>query len=106
VRVGLPHDSTMTLSPNQSSLSLDLTAAGGPRAVLFRCARLSRDQVDISLLLLALDTVLSGPPLSIRSPQESKAHISVADTTSFLIAAVVVALGSRILLAYRGSRWS
>src|SRR2546423_7318593 len=55
----------------------------GAAALLFSCARLSRDQVDIRFLLLALATILIGPRLSIPIPKV-KAHISVSDTFIFL----------------------
>ncbi|HEY0347273.1 MAG TPA: diguanylate cyclase [Pyrinomonadaceae bacterium] len=66
-----------------SQVYLWIITAAGAAALLFSCARLSRDQVDIRFLLLALATILIGPRLSIPIPKV-KAHISVSDTFIFL----------------------
>jgi diguanylate cyclase (GGDEF)-like protein/PAS domain S-box-containing protein len=66
-----------------SQVYLWTITAAGAAALLFSCARLSRDQVDIRFLLLALATILIGPRLSIPIPRV-KAHISVSDTFIFL----------------------
>ncbi|HEX7721613.1 MAG TPA: hypothetical protein VF397_05610, partial [Pyrinomonadaceae bacterium] len=66
-----------------SQVYLWTITAAGAAASLFSCARLSRDQVDIRFLLLALATILIGPRLSIPIPRV-KAHISVSDTFIFL----------------------
>jgi len=55
----------------------------GAAVVVFSCAHLSWDQVDIRFLLLALATILIGPRLSIPIPSV-KACISVSDTFIFL----------------------
>src|SRR4051812_20523126 len=46
-------------------------------------AHITRAQLDVRFLLIAIATVLIGPRLSIRIPQV-KAHISVSDTFVFL----------------------
>lgn len=66
-----------------SQVYLWTITAAGAAAFLFSCTRLSRDQVDIHFLLLALATILIGPRLSIPIPRV-KAHISVSDTFIFL----------------------
>src|SRR5256714_1595572 len=60
-----------------------LVTAAGAAALLFSCARLSRDKFNIRFLLLALAPILIGPRLSIPIPRV-KAHISVSDTFIFL----------------------
>ena len=59
-----------------------VTAAGGS-VVVFSAAHLTRRQLDVRFLLLALATVLIGSRLSIQIPRV-KAHISVSDTFIFL----------------------
>ena len=59
-----------------------VTAAGGS-VVVFSAAHLTRRQIDVRFLLLALATVLIGSRLSIQIPRV-KAHISVSDTFVFL----------------------
>jgi len=66
-----------------SQVYLWIITAAGAGALLFSCARLSRDQVDIRFMLVALATILIGPRLSIPIPRV-KAHISVSDTFIFL----------------------
>src|SRR5437868_8522077 len=77
-----PYDSTMTRTRISQVYLWTITAAGAG-ALLFSCAHLSREQVDIRFLLLALATILIGPRLSIPIPRV-KAHISVSDTFIFL----------------------
>src|SRR6266567_3650033 len=60
-----------------------LITAVGAGVVAFSIAHLTRNQVDVRFLLLALITVLIGPRLSIPIPRV-KAHISVSDTFIFL----------------------
>jgi diguanylate cyclase (GGDEF)-like protein/PAS domain S-box-containing protein len=60
-----------------------LVIAAGAAVLTFSGAHLTRDQIDIRFLLLALVTVLIGPRLSIPIPRV-KAHISVSDTFIFL----------------------
>jgi diguanylate cyclase (GGDEF)-like protein/PAS domain S-box-containing protein len=60
-----------------------LTTAVGAGVVAFSIAHLTRNQIDVRFLLLALITVLIGPRLSIPIPRV-KAHISVSDTFIFL----------------------
>lgn len=59
-----------------------VTAAGG-LVVVFSAAHLTREQIDLRFLLLALATVLIGSRLTIQIPRV-KAHISVSDTFVFL----------------------
>src|SRR5438105_1189906 len=77
-----PYDSTMTRTRISQVYLWTITAAGAG-ALLFSCARLSREQFDIRFLLLALATILIGPRLSIPIPRV-KAHISVSGTFIFL----------------------
>jgi diguanylate cyclase (GGDEF)-like protein/PAS domain S-box-containing protein len=77
-----PYDSTMTRTRISQVYLWTITTAGAA-ALLFSCARLSRDQVDVRFLLLALATILIGPRLSIPIPRV-RAHISVSDTFIFL----------------------
>ena len=51
--------------------------------VVFSAGHLTRHQIDVRFLLLALATVLIWPRLSIQIPRV-KAHISVSDTFIFL----------------------
>jgi PAS domain S-box-containing protein len=60
-----------------------IVIAAGVAVVAFSGAHLSRSQIDVRFLLLALATVLIGPRLSIQIPSV-KAHISVSDTFVFL----------------------
>ncbi len=60
-----------------------LITAVGAGVVAFSIAHLTRNQVDVRFLLLALITVLIGPRLSIPIPRV-KAHICVSDTFIFL----------------------
>src|SRR5882672_11023334 len=60
-----------------------LVTAAGASAVVFSAAHLTRGQIDLRFLLLALVTVLIGSRLSIQIPRV-KAHISVSDTFVFL----------------------
>ncbi len=60
-----------------------IVIAAGVAVVAFSGAHLSRSQIDLRFLLLALATVLIGPRLSIQIPRV-KAHISVSDTFVFL----------------------
>jgi diguanylate cyclase (GGDEF)-like protein/PAS domain S-box-containing protein len=60
-----------------------LVIAAGVAVLVFSGAHLSREQMDIRFLLLALVTVMVGPRLSIPIPRV-KAHISVSDTFVFL----------------------
>jgi diguanylate cyclase (GGDEF)-like protein/PAS domain S-box-containing protein len=60
-----------------------LVIAAGAAVFAFSTTNLTRDQIDIRFLLLALITVLIGPRLSIPIPRV-KAHISVSDTFIFL----------------------
>lgn len=57
--------------------------ATGLAVVVYSAVHLTRQQIDIRFLLLALITVLVGPSLSIKIPRV-KAHISVSDTFIFL----------------------
>jgi diguanylate cyclase (GGDEF)-like protein/PAS domain S-box-containing protein len=60
-----------------------LIIAAGVAVLVFSGAHLSREQLDIRFMLLALVTVMIGPRLSIPIPRV-KAHISVSDTFVFL----------------------
>jgi diguanylate cyclase (GGDEF)-like protein/PAS domain S-box-containing protein len=60
-----------------------LVTAAGATVVVFSAAHLTRGQIDVRFLLLALVTVLIGSRLSIQIPRV-KAHISVSDTFVFL----------------------
>lgn len=60
-----------------------LIIATGAFVVAFSAAHITRQQVDVRFLLLALATVLIGPRLSIKIPRV-RAHISVSDTFIFL----------------------
>ena len=77
-----PYDSTMTRTRISQVYLWTITTAGAG-AVLFSCARLSREQFDIRFLLLALATILIGPRLSVKIPRVN-AHISVSDSFIFL----------------------
>src|ERR1041385_1961785 len=55
----------------------------GAAVLIFTAARLTYDQIDYRLILLAVVTILVGPRLSIPIPRV-KAHISVSDTFIFL----------------------
>lgn len=66
---------------NQIYVWLIITA--GVTVTTYSAARLTRDQVDIRFMLLALITVVIGSRLSIPIPRV-KAHISVSDTFLFL----------------------
>ncbi|HYW71299.1 MAG TPA: diguanylate cyclase [Pyrinomonadaceae bacterium] len=57
--------------------------AAGAAVLVFTSARLTREQVDVRFLVLAIVTILIGPRLSIPIPRV-KAHISVSDTFIFL----------------------
>lgn len=57
--------------------------AVGAAVVAFSITHLTRSQIDIRFLLIALVTVMVGPRLSIPIPRV-KAHISVSDTFIFL----------------------
>src|SRR5256714_10332758 len=60
-----------------------LITVAGAAALIYSGLHLTREQLDIRFLLLALFTVLIGPRLSIPIPRV-KAHISVSDTFVFL----------------------
>src|SRR5205814_10268770 len=60
-----------------------LIIAAGTVVLVYSGLHLTREQLDIRFLLLALFTVLIGPRLSIPIPRV-KAHISVSDTFVFL----------------------
>src|SRR2546429_4999714 len=60
-----------------------LIIAAGTAVLVYSGLHLTREQLDIRFLLLALFTVLIGPRLSIPIPRV-KAHISVSDTFVFL----------------------
>ncbi len=60
-----------------------LVTATGASVVVFSAAHLTKRQIDLRFLLLALVTVLIGSRLSIQIPRV-KAHISVSDTFVFL----------------------
>ncbi|HJZ79996.1 MAG TPA: diguanylate cyclase [Pyrinomonadaceae bacterium] len=60
-----------------------LVIAAGLAVTAYSLAHVTRAQLDIRFLLIALATILIGPRLSIRIPQV-KAHISVSDTFVFL----------------------
>ncbi len=60
-----------------------LVTAAGASVVVFSAAHLTKRQIDLRFLLLALVTVLIGSRLSIQIPRV-KAHISVSDTFVFL----------------------
>jgi diguanylate cyclase (GGDEF)-like protein/PAS domain S-box-containing protein len=60
-----------------------LVIASGICVIAYSGAHLTRAQLDVRFLLIAIATVLVGPRLSIRIPQV-KAHISVSDTFVFL----------------------
>src|SRR5215471_20284499 len=57
--------------------------AVGAGVLVFSFAHLTREQLDVRFMLLALATVLIGPRLCIPIPRV-KAHISVSDTFVFL----------------------
>jgi diguanylate cyclase (GGDEF)-like protein/PAS domain S-box-containing protein len=60
-----------------------LVTVAGAAVLIYSGLHLTREQLDIRFLLLALFTVLIGPRLSIPIPRV-KAHISVSDTFVFL----------------------
>src|ERR1041384_1503853 len=60
-----------------------LVVAAGALVLVYSGLHVTRAQVDVRFLLLALFTVLIGPRLSIPIPRV-KAHISVSDTFVFL----------------------
>ena len=60
-----------------------VVTAAGAAVLVYSALHLTREQLDIRFLLLALFTVLIGPRLSIPIPRV-KAHISVSDTFVFL----------------------
>lgn len=60
-----------------------LVIAAGASVVVFSAGHLTRQQIDVRFLLLALATILIGPRLCIQIPRV-KAHISVSDTFIFL----------------------
>src|SRR6059058_578197 len=60
-----------------------LITAAGAVVLAYSGLHLTREQLDIRFLLLALVTILIGPRLSIPIPRV-KAHISVSDTFIFL----------------------
>lgn len=66
-----------------SQIYLVLTIAAGAAVLAYSGLHITREQLDIRFLLLALFTVLIGPRLSIPIPRV-KAHISVSDTFVFL----------------------
>ncbi len=66
-----------------SQIYLVLTIAAGAAVLAYSGLHITREQLDIRFLLLALFTVLIGPRLSIPIPRV-KAHISVSDTFIFL----------------------
>src|SRR5262249_19311876 len=66
-----------------NNLYVWIIITAGSAVLAFSGAHLSRDQLDVRFLFLALITVLVGPRLSIRIPRV-KAHISVSDTFVFL----------------------
>ncbi len=75
-------DPTMTRN-RTNQIYVGFITAVGAGVVGLSIAHLTRDQVDVRFLLLALATVLIGPRLSIPIPRV-KAHISVSDTFIFL----------------------
>src|SRR5262245_48418734 len=60
-----------------------LVITTGTVVVAYSAAHLTRDQIDIRFLLLALVTIVIGSRLSVPIPRV-KAHISVSDTFLFL----------------------
>ena len=60
-----------------------LVIAVGLAVTAYSAAHVTRSQLDVRFLFIALATLLIGPRLSIRIPQV-KAHISVSDTFVFL----------------------
>jgi diguanylate cyclase (GGDEF)-like protein/PAS domain S-box-containing protein len=60
-----------------------LVIAAGLAVTAYSGAHITRAQLDIRFLFIAIATILIGPRLSIRIPQV-KAHISVSDTFVFL----------------------
>ena len=60
-----------------------IVIAAGLGVIAYSGTHLTRAQLDIRFLLIAIATILVGPRLSIRIPQV-KAHISVSDTFVFL----------------------
>ena len=60
-----------------------IVIAAGIAVIAYSGAHVTRAQLDVRFLLLAIATILIGPRLSIRIPQV-KAHISVSDTFVFL----------------------
>src|SRR5580765_6002070 len=82
VRVSRPLTPEMTRSRINQIYSW-LVIAAGAVVVAYAGAHLTRNQIDVRFMLLALVTVLIGPRLSIPIPRV-KACISVSDTFIFL----------------------
>jgi diguanylate cyclase (GGDEF)-like protein/PAS domain S-box-containing protein len=70
-------------SSRSNQLFVWIVIAAGTAVVVVSGAHMSRTQLDVRFLLLALATVLIGPRLSIQIPRV-KAHISVSDSFIFL----------------------
>jgi diguanylate cyclase (GGDEF)-like protein/PAS domain S-box-containing protein len=87
-RAGLDANASSALTSKMTRNRLNqiyvwLVTAAGASVVVFSAAHLTRGQIDLRFLLLALVTVLIGSRLSIQIPRV-KAHISVSDTFVFL----------------------
>jgi len=70
-------------SSRKSQIYIWFIIAAGFAVITYSTAHVTRAQLDIRFLLIALATILIGPRLSIRIPQV-KAHISVSDSFVFL----------------------
>jgi len=78
----LPPNPMITPS-RKNQIYVWLVIAAGLAVTAYSGAHVTRAQLDVRFLLLAIATILIGPRLSIRIPQV-KAHISVSDTFVFL----------------------
>lgn len=73
----------MMTPSRKNQIYIWIVIAAGIGVIAYSASHLTRAQLDIRFLLLAIATVLVGPRLSIRIPRV-KAHISVSDTFVFL----------------------
>lgn len=77
------HPDPMMTPSRKNQIYVWIVIAAGAGVIAYSATHLTRVQLDIRFLLIAIATILVGPRLSIRIPQV-KAHISVSDTFVFL----------------------
>jgi hypothetical protein len=73
----------MITANRKNQIYVWLVIAAGLAVTAYSGAHLTREQLDVRFLFIAIATILIGPRLSIPIPRV-KAHISVSDTFVFL----------------------